>query len=454
MWNPLQFFMRRTTESRASQSQSVVTRAVSGITVTSENALKSSAVYAAIRYHAQTVGQLPWYAYKKRPKGGQDELSTDQFAGINNVLMGRTNPRMNMSSQRFREIMVTHALLYGNGVAEVDRDATGRAKALYPLRPDRLSFETPGGEDLEYVYQDERRGTVRFRPDDVFHISNFGGSMDMPAVGKSVIEYAAESIGWNRATELFGAAYFSNGIHPSVLITMKNSLSPEAYRIFNEELHRKFGGHDGQHRPFVTDGEVTVERLSVQPDESQFVQSLQHQIDDIARWIGVPPSKIGHMIHAGVRANVEHASIEVVQDYVMPWVMRFEQEANAKLFRTNERYFTRMDLSALLRGDHQARAEYYTRMLVNGVFSVNEVRQMEDWNPVEHGDQHLVQGQYRPLSQAGAELQPPTPQPAGEPSGNGQKSSEGPAAGEPAAEKLSAEKAGRPVGGIVHLRGN
>lgn len=400
--NPIRrFFARLSNFGRTSVSTLFATRTGSGVSVSSDTALQSDAVYACVRYPAQTVGQLPWYAYKAKASGGADALASAQFDQINSILNSRVNPYL--SSQRFREIMVSHALLYGNGVAEIERQGSGRAMALYPLDPANLKFESPDGQSVEYVYKDDRRGEVRFQAQDVFHIANFGSVNELSPIGKSVIEYAAESIGWQRATELFGAAYFNNGVHPSGMITMKNALSPEAYKIFEQTLKTKFNGSTGAHQPFITDGEASFVRFGIQANEAQFIESMQHQVEQIARWFGVPPSKVGHLLHAGVRANVEHASIEVIQDCIMPWVRRFEIEADAKLFREGEKYFTRMDLSALLRGDNQARAEFYSKMLDKGVFSVNEVREMEDMNPIgPEGDQHLVQGQYMPLTDVSA----------------------------------------------------
>lgn len=403
MSNPVaRFFNRLTTYGRSSASTIVTTRTAAGVRVSSgEGALESDAIYAGIRYLAQTVGQLPWYAYKPKAAGkGADVLQTAQFAGVNGILNGRCNS--SMSSQRFREVMLTYAILYGNAVAEIERDTPGRAAALYILNPERLKIHSPNGADIEFEYQDERRGRVILGQDQVFHIANFGALTDAAPIGKSVIEYAAQSLGWARATELFGAAYFANGIHPIGLLVMKNSLSPEAYKVFQEELRRKFSGARGQFEPFVTDGEATYTKLSVQPEEAQFVGTMQHQVEQAARWIGVPPSKLHHLLHAGVRANVEHASIEVVIDSIQPWARRFELEADAKLFRQNERYYTRMDMEELLRGDMAARADFYTKMLVNGVYSVNMVLEKLDENPIgPEGDQHLVQGQYMPLADVG-----------------------------------------------------
>lgn len=378
----------------------VVTRTQSGAVVSQDSALRSDAFYAGLRFLSQTVAQPPWHAFRPSADGRSAEKLTDRrFDRVNRLLERRVNE--DMGPFRFRELMVANAILYGNAIAEIERDGAGRAQAMYPIRGDRVRYKLEDGTYVFEVTNEERTPLRRFAQDEVFHIANFYGE---GPVGKSIIECAAESIGWQRATELFGAAYFQNGVHPSGMITMKNALSPEAYAIFEETLKRKFSGSEGAHQPFVTDGEATYTRFAIQPDEAQFIQSLQHQIEVIARWLGVPPSKIGHLLHAGVRANVEHASIEVIQDSIMPWVLKFEQEADAKLFHPRDAFFTRMDLSALLRGDNKSRAEFYAKMLDKGVFSVNEVRRMEDMNPIgPEGDQHLVQGQYMPLDQVGRE---------------------------------------------------
>lgn len=398
--NPFRFFNRKTSDPHPTVQTFVTQRSQAGVTVDSEAALKSDTVYACVRYIAQTVAQLPWWAYAPQANGGSKLLNTAQYDSINSILGTRANEEM--TAFRFRELMVSHALLYGNGFAEIERNGAGRALAVYPLWPDRVSIQLVNGRQA-VVYQDPSRGQIIFtNNDDLFHLPNFYGE---GVYGKSVIEFAAESIGWQRATELFGAAYFQNGIHPSGMITLKNALSPEAYRLFRQNLKDKFSGSRGAHEPFITDGEAQFTKFTIGAEEAQFTETLQHQVDVICRWFGVPPSKVGHLIHAGVRANVEQEAISVIQDTIMPWVVKFEQEANVKLFRENERAVTRMDLSALMRGDSAARAEYYGKMFHIGALNQNEIREMEDMNPIgDMGNQYYVQQQYIPLSMAGKHI--------------------------------------------------
>jgi hypothetical protein len=51
----------------------------------------------------------------------------------------------------------------------------------------------------------------------------------------------------------------------------------------------------------------------------------------------------------------------------------------------------------LLRGDIKTQGEYYDKLIAKGVLSINEVRSLENMNPVEGGDARLVQVNQIPL---------------------------------------------------------
>ena len=51
--------------------------------------------------------------------------------------------------------------------------------------------------------------------------------------------------------------------------------------------------------------------------------------------------------------------------------------------------------SGLLRGDAKSRSEFYMRMFGVGALSPNEIRSLEEMNPVENGDHYYVPANYR-----------------------------------------------------------
>jgi phage portal protein BeeE len=123
----------------------------------------------------------------------------------------------------------------------------------------------------------------------------------------------------------------------------------------------------------------------------------QFLVEEICRWFGVPPHKVMHLLRATF-SNIEHQAIEVVVDSVTPWVRRFEDEAKFKLFGQNRRrLFTKMNMNALLRGDMQARMEYYKGRIQTGSMSPNEIRALEDENTIKEGDIYVMQEQMVPL---------------------------------------------------------
>jgi hypothetical protein len=119
--------------------------------------------------------------------------------------------------------------------------------------------------------------------------------------------------------------------------------------------------------------------------------TMQHQVETVCRWFGVPPHKVQHLLRSTF-SNIEHQAIEVVTDTIVPWIRVFEDEANYKFFGLNRQgLYTNMPVEGLLRGDTQARAQFYRAMRELGAINVNEIRAKEDMNGIgPKGDVFLV----------------------------------------------------------------
>jgi len=126
----------------------------------------------------------------------------------------------------------------------------------------------------------------------------------------------------------------------------------------------------------------------------------------------VPP----HMIQDLTRStysNIEVQGTEFVQHCLMPHLKRWEAAISRDLIVDDERYFAEHSVSGLLRGDHASRSAYYVSALQNGWMTVNEIRELENLNPIgPEGDKHFIQLNMTTLEKAGEE---PPPAPAAEP---------------------------------------
>lgn len=385
-------------------------RTSAGAYITPDTALKNAVVWRCVQYLSCGVAQLPWHVMREI-NGGSERMSATRA----DYLLSR-RPCPETGSFSWRQQMLSNALLHGNAYAEIERDNRGRVFHLWPIHPSRVAVKRDANGVLYYEVWNSSGGMVELRAEDMFHLRGLG---DGP-VGYSVIAYAAESIGWAQATETFGATYFGEGMNPSGIVTTEKTLSVGALEIMRKDLQKLYKGPKGD-RTMILDAGMDFKRLASTPEDSQFIETRQHQVEEICRWFGVPPHKVMHLLRATF-SNIEHQSIEVVVDSVSPWIKAFEEEADYKLFGENRNgYFTKIDTRALLRGDHASRAQYYKTLFELGVLSTNQILALEDFNSIgPDGEHRYVSANLQPLG----EVQPvdnAAPSPAQERALNGQR---------------------------------
>lgn len=398
-------------------------RTTAGVHVDEDSMLTLSASWAAVRYISQATATGPWHVMRELQQGGSVIAKTHP---VEKIIYTRTSPEY--SSRQFRETLTHWALRYGNGYAEIEPDQIGRPIAMHPIHPDRVdvcratvdSFDVYGDTvkagELFYEVTDGEFGRTVLSSRRIFHIRGLG---DGP-IGMSVAQYAAQSIGWAKAAQIFGAAFFGNGANPSLVVKNKTAMTPEALALQRAEFDSMYRGPYRAHRTAHIDVGTEIETLTNNMVDSQFVELNQHLIEDVARWFGVPLHKIGHLLRA-TNNNIEHQAIEAVQDSVLPWVLRFEEEADYKLFGLNRLgFFTKINLGGLLRGDQKAQAEALRTYREMGAITVDEVRERIDMNPIgpeKGGDKHTMNGTYVTLESVGEDKETMTPDPSLTPDG-------------------------------------
>ncbi len=373
-------------------------RTPAGVYVDPDTALKNATVWACVQYLTRAVGQLPWHAMIKS-NGAANVASNHPVDWLLNK-----RPCADFGSFSWRQAMLGNALLRGNAYAEIQWDNRGLPYALWPIHPERVAVRRAQNGELEYEVWNQGGNTI-LAARDMFHVRGFGDG----AVGYNVIEYAAQSIGWAQATELFGATYFGEGMNPTMLVETPKKLSPEALTLLKSELNQIYKGPRGE-RTIVLDAEMKANKITSSPNDGQFIETRQHQVEEICRWFGVPPHKVMHLLRATF-SNIEHQSIEVVVDSVTPWVRVFEEEADYKLFGVNNRqgYYTKMSLQALLRGDNASRSAFYKSMFEMGM-TMNQILALEDMNGIgPDGDVPFVSNNVQTLKRAIAEPTPSDP---------------------------------------------
>ncbi len=400
--------VRRTKDKQYPESTRIIytghTKA--GVIITPDNAITIPAALAAIRFLSESIAKLPW-TVNERKDGGQIERETNP---VNALLRYRVSNEY--SSYQFRETLMNWALRWGNGYAEIERDVLGRAIAMWPIHPSRVQCYRDTTGEIYYGVKSNDASEVTLNQVDMFHLRGFGESI----VGINVVAYAAEVLGWKKAAQMFGSGFFGNGANPSGIIKMKRPLNKTQLRNLRKEFNSLYGGPNKANSTAILDNEMDYMPLSTNPDNSQFIQTNQHLIEEVCRIFGVPPHKIYHLLHASF-SSLEHQSIEVVTDSLVPWERRFCDEANFKLLGQNRRnLFTDMNFAELLRGDTSTRTTYYTAMRNMGAINTNEIRAREGLPSIgPEGDLYLVQSQYTTLDNILNPPEPAPPEPVEEP---------------------------------------
>lgn len=365
----------------------------SGKSVTAQTAIQLSTVYACVRVISETVASLPLGVYEATNDGNLKAGDHPLYRLIHD------EPNAEMTSFVFREVMLAHLLLYGNSYSQIIRSGKNTVVGLYPLLPDHMDVDRDSKGNLTYTYTTSDGKTVVIKPQDILHIPGLGFD---GIIGYSPIALEKNAIGLGIASEEYGSKFFSNGARPSGILTHPNTVkNPKAVR---ESWNSAYGGSSNSNRVAILEEGMTFTPLSIPNNEAQFLETRKFQVDEICRIFRVPPHLVGNLEHATF-SNIEHQSIDFAVHTIRPWLVRIEQSMNRALFTDQEkgRFYVQFNIDGLMRGDYKSRMEGYAIARQNGWMSANDIRALENLNPIpkeEGGDAYLVNGNMIPITTA------------------------------------------------------
>ena len=378
-------------------------RTTSGKPVNERTAMQTTAVYACVRILAEAVASLPLHVYEYQDDGGK-KLVHDH--PLYYLLHDEPNPEM--TSFVFRETLMSHLLIWGNAYAQIIRDGAGRVLGLYPLLPDKMEVQRDDKGNIYYVYSrnsDENPtfkeyGNIKLKAEDVLHIPGLGFD---GLIGYSPIAMAKNAVGMTLACEEYGASFFANGANPGGVLEHPGVLKdPSKVR---ESWNSVYRGVSNAHKIAVLEEGMKYQQIGIPPEEAQFLETRKFQINEIARLYRIPPHMVGDLDKSSF-SNIEQQSLEFVKYTLDPWVIRWEQSLQRSLLLPGEKgkYFIKLNVDGLLRGDYQSRMNGYAVGRQNGWFSANDIREMENMNPIpdeEGGNLYLINGAMTKLADAG-----------------------------------------------------
>ena len=365
---------------------------IAGVRVDNVTALKLSVYYACVRNISEDIGKMPLKLYRSLPDDNGKEGATDET--LYSLLKKQPNP--NNTAMIFWQTLTQWAVNNGNGYAEIVRGAGGDVTALWPIHPSRVNTKFNTKEQMnEYEIKSDDNKIMTIPGKDMLHIRGYGDQF----TGIGVITYAAQSIGLGLAQQEFQTNFYQNGTHIDGILSHPSVIGVEAGNRLRESFAKKYSGTKNAFKPVLLEEGLSWNAISMNLNDAQALESRKFQAEDIARWFRMPLHKIEILDHATF-TNIESQNQEYVDDTLLPWLIRIEQEVMSKLIDDDSDLFVKFDTRILLRGNSQDRAKFYKDMFGMGALNQNEIRSFEDMNSIgDEGNVYYVPLNMQPVGE-------------------------------------------------------
>ena len=353
----------------------------SGSSYSQDKAMLLSTVYRCVNLISDSVAQLPFEPYQVDSKGFKRKYESHPTYHMLNC-----EPNKRMTRYTFIKLLISSMLLRGNGYAYIVRDKAGNAVELIYIPYEYVTIVPP-----KYIYEPVSYKITGFDfevPDsDMINIVNYTSD---GVTGISTLHSARLTLELASNSEEHARNFFGGGCNVGGILTVQSSLTPRQKEDIKTSWNQSFGGRNGTSNGLaVLEGNMTYAPISVNSRDAQLLETRQFNVTDICRFFNVSPVMAFDLSHSSY-STVEATNISFLSTTLQPILSKLELEFKRKLFKSHADIDVRFDVAELLRTDKQSQSEYYQKMILNGIMSVNEVRKELNLIPVEGGDTNFI----------------------------------------------------------------
>lgn len=345
----------------------------SGASVSVESAQRFSTVYACVRLLSDTIAQMPCKLMEIKPDGSRHPAIDDPLS-----MLLSTSPNNGLTSFDFWRKMTESLLYRGYAVARVIR-TQGRIMQLIPLvNVNKIERDLYG--KYIFTYLNQNGGMVTLRQDDAFFSFYSVGDNMLPV---SPIELNRNAIGLGMSAEKHGSKVFKSGGRPSGTLDMPGALDGKVRDAIKKGWDAAYGPN-GDGGIAILEGGAKYANIAMSMEDAQYLQTRQFQRQDICGIFGVPPHMISDTAQAKGWSTMEQMMTEFLTLTINPLSIRYEQSIDKLLIDKKDwgRKYSMFETKGLLRADTGTRSSYYATGISNGWLEINEVRKLEDMNPL------------------------------------------------------------------------
>lgn len=356
----------------------------SGVTVNAKTSMMFAPLWHGISKISAHVGIVPLVLMMQSNRRETQEAIEHPA----NYLF-RVEPNRLMGPCVFKETITAHALLEGDGRAEIIRNGRGEPMRLDVIEPRLLDApEIIDGEKYHILRSEDGQPERAIRDINMLHI--VGLSPDGVA-GYCLREMAKNSLGLGLAAEKHSSKHFANSAVPPLLIK-----APRGRFRTEEEAREYLRRFNAWHQGVENTGktgllqDAEVQELGQTGRDAQWIEQRKFQRQEAALWL-LLEEIIGD--DSSVSYNsLEQKMLAYVRNGLERWLTKWEEECNRKLLTESQKrrrtHFFKFRTGKFLRSTTKERYEVYQIGRQIGVLSANDVRLLEDMNPIEGGDEY------------------------------------------------------------------
>lgn len=347
----------------------------SGVTISEATALSIPAVWRAVSLISQTIASLPARGVQHNADGTR--TVTTSWVDSPGLVVG-------MTSFEFWETVMSHLLLHGNAFLLQLRNGAGGLAGLQPLHPQMVTVERDGAVKTYKVNLDN--GQVGIYTDlELLHIP---GLSTCGIRGQGLVQVARNSLGVAIAADRAAGRMFSQGAFLSGMVTPEEDVTEDEAKQIKQSLDAKTAGWEHAGEIAVINRRLRFTPWSMSNEDAQFMSARQFQIEEIARWTGIPPYELMQTEkQTSWGTGIEAQQRGLARQVLGPWVKRLEERVS--LLLPAGRYLE-FDFAGLEKPTPEQEIALLIQQVQGGLITVNEARAIRNMAPIEGGD--VLQG--------------------------------------------------------------
>lgn len=330
-----------------------------------------STVLACSTVIANSLGCIPALVYRRE---GENRVEAANHPLLRLTRLGVTDE---MTWPDFVEHLVASALLTGNGLAEILRNANGSLSGLRFIPWSWVTVAQLASGRLAYDVSDGRGKSWRLLSGEVIHLRD---RTDDGRIGRSRLSRAADAVAAVSVSNAFARTFLDRGASPSGVIEVPGALTKDQRETMRQQMKDRHSGAANAGSTLILDGGMQWKASQISPEDAELLETRKFGVEEICRLFQVPPPLVQDYSH-NTFTNSETAGRWFAMFTLAPWARKIEAEFARSVFPSGGPFELELDLSGFLRGDPATRWQAHAVALQHKVLDTNEVRQIEGWNP-------------------------------------------------------------------------